>query len=239
MKKIELGTPTGTSDYIIEKRINKISRYINLVDKTILDFGCGDGKYSNYLHNLGNKVWGIEIEKKRLNKAKLFKNKKLDFKIYEGGKIPFKKNSFDIVILNEVLEHVKDENMTLIEIKRVLKKDGIIILYVPNRNFPLEGHGMDLFGLKVNFPIPFLPWLPFWTHKYFFRARTYSKLRIKMILEKNGYNILGIEYLFPPLDQISIAPFREGIRNVFDKLENSFLKIFGMSILIIGEIKNE
>lgn len=56
------------------------------------------------------------------------KTKKCD--IQKG--LPFKSDFFDLVIATEILEHVFDTDALLSEIRRVLKKDGILIMNVPN-----------------------------------------------------------------------------------------------------------
>ena len=74
--------------------------------------------------------------------------------------LPFADNFFDIVFLNEVLEHVEDDKRTISESIRVLKVGGKIIIFAPNRLFPFETHGIFI-GKKYIFDnFPFLNWLP-------------------------------------------------------------------------------
>ncbi len=65
---------------------------------------------------------------------------KVKFKIVRDVNLPFKENTFDLVISNHVIEHVKYQEKHLSEIKRVLKKEGICYLATPNRLFPWETH---------------------------------------------------------------------------------------------------
>jgi len=235
--KIELGISTGSSNYIIQKRINKIEKYLSLNNKVILDLGCGNGNYSNYLASKSKFVIGIDVEKNRLNLAKKsFDKHNLNFYLFDGNKIPFESSFFDLIFMNEVLEHVNDESSILREIWRVLKKDGYLAIYVPNRKFPLEGHGMRIFNKKFNFPIPLLPWLPLYFHKFFFRARTYSKNKLLFLLKSNNLDVEFIDYLYPPLDNINIL-FKKDLLILFNKLENSPFRSFGMSILMLGRKK--
>lgn len=82
-------------------------------------------------------------------------------------KFPFKNNSFDKVILTEVLEHLNDENIALSEIRRVLKAGGKLIISVPKRRW------FNIFS-----PISWIQ------HK-----REYSEKRISGVLSENGFRI--------------------------------------------------
>lgn len=104
--------------------------------KKILELGCGEGMFGSYLRDkLGAEVCGIEIEKKFATKAK----KNLD-KVYIGDAETIIKNlpakSFDVIVANDVLEHMVDPYSVLKEAKRILKKDGVVVSSIPNmRNF--------------------------------------------------------------------------------------------------------
>lgn len=90
----------------------------------ILDFGSGDGFFAKILFNdTSLNISGIDIDEKILDKAKkesLYKQ----LKIYDGTKLPFENNTFDLVISNSVLEHVENLPQTLQELSRVLKTGG-------------------------------------------------------------------------------------------------------------------
>ena len=110
----------GTLFYTISPYIKKDSR--------ILDIGCATGGFLQYLKVLGfNNLYGIEPIKSYVNNA-IFEN------VYEGDvySIPSDDNSFDIVILDQVLEHLSDLKLAMKEIKRVLDKGGICYIGVPD-----------------------------------------------------------------------------------------------------------
>ncbi|EKD87570.1 MAG: ubiquinone/menaquinone biosynthesis methylase-like protein [uncultured bacterium] len=71
-------------------------------------------------------------------------------KKYDGIKIPYPSNTFDIVTSIEVIEHVNKPLRMLEEIHRVLKKDGILHITTANKWWPIEPH----------FKLPFLSYLP-------------------------------------------------------------------------------
>lgn len=92
----------------------------------ILDLGCGTGNGINLqsLHNRNQNttfdVVGLDISNTNVNKS-------LDLVIYDGIRIPFTNNSFDLIYCNQVLEHVRYPDEVIREISRILKPDGIFI----------------------------------------------------------------------------------------------------------------
>jgi ubiquinone/menaquinone biosynthesis C-methylase UbiE len=100
-------------------------------NKKILDACCGTGRYSIKLAKKGAIVTGIDFSKNMLNIAKNKAKKQdldINFKIGNVLNLPFKNNSFDIVICALALSHVKNLKKALFELNRVLKKNGILII---------------------------------------------------------------------------------------------------------------
>jgi len=105
-------------------------------NKTVLDLGGRDGTLTRYFCN-NNKVIIGDIDEKALSQAK----EKYDLEtriINLNETLPFPDNSFDCIVMAEVLEHLPYPMITLEEIKRVLKKDGHFI-----GNLPLAYHLKD------------------------------------------------------------------------------------------------
>ncbi len=105
----------------------------------ILDVGCATGDYCVELKKLGFNATGIDINEKYVEKSV---EKGIECYLMSADDLQFPDNSFDTIILCEVLEHVKDPHNVLKEAKRVAKKN--IIITVPN-NTELEELGR--FGL--------------------------------------------------------------------------------------------
>ncbi|MEX1014588.1 MAG: class I SAM-dependent methyltransferase [Candidatus Paceibacterota bacterium] len=100
----------------------------------ILDIGCGNGEICRYFMN-ANKVAGVDIEDKRRP------GREFTFKLVDSAKLPFNNDEFDIVISNHTIEHIPEQGEHLDEIKRVLKRGGIVYLATPNKSSPImEGH---------------------------------------------------------------------------------------------------
>ncbi len=105
-----------------------------LSPSSILDAGCGEGFSLNKIieNKIGKNVEGIEYSKEAIALGKnLFPN----IKIKQGSiyNLPYKDNSFDLVVCTEVLEHLENPNRAVSEIVRVSKK--YLALSVPNEPF--------------------------------------------------------------------------------------------------------
>lgn len=112
-------------------------------DKRVLDVACGSGYGSNYLAKEGaKKVIGLDCSAEAIDYAKdKFSYKNLEFLVGDAHNLPFKDKSFDVVVGFEMIEHLNDTKRFLSEVKRVIKKGGIILLSTPNEeNYPEGNH---------------------------------------------------------------------------------------------------
>jgi methionine biosynthesis protein MetW len=96
----------------------------------ILDLGCGDGNVSQLYLQKG-KVTGVDISETALKISQKRGIKTVNHNLNELP-LPFRKESFDVIILTDVLEHLFDPYKMIIECKRIVKKNGKIIITVPN-----------------------------------------------------------------------------------------------------------
>lgn len=100
-------------------------------DKKILDYGGGEsGEFIKTLPRLKIKPTIVDIGAKR--ETKEYPEWKL-VKITPTQKLPFKNNSFNVVTMLEVLEHVPSERKAISEVFRTLKPKGILIITSPHR----------------------------------------------------------------------------------------------------------
>jgi len=98
-------------------------------NKKVLDLGCRDGQLTRHFIQ-SNLITGCDIDLRALNYAKKeygIKTKQVDL----NSKLTFASNSFDVIVMGEVLEHLPYWNITLKEVKRILKKDGLLIGSIP------------------------------------------------------------------------------------------------------------
>jgi ubiquinone/menaquinone biosynthesis C-methylase UbiE len=96
----------------------------------ILDIGCGRG---NFLKKFPNS-FGIDINKKDLRYAKKFGQR---ICLANASHLPFKDKTFDILHLKFIVEHLKNVKKAFIELKRISRKDCIIIIITTNLLNPL------------------------------------------------------------------------------------------------------
>jgi SAM-dependent methyltransferase len=114
-------------------------------DLTILDVGCGTGAMSRKLT-----PWGSVVSADFSPLALSFSRKRnLDLLCASDAmRLPFKENSFDLVVAMDILEHVKDDSAALREIYRVLKPGGRIIATVPAYQSLWSGHDVALMHFR-------------------------------------------------------------------------------------------
>jgi len=114
--------------------------------KTILDIGTGTGDFAIVAAKYTNaKIIGIDLSKKMIDvgKKKVLEKKlntRITFKIADAEKLPFKKNSFDVITSGFVVRNFENMQKGLSEIYRVLNQKGIILILEPSNpsKFPLK-----------------------------------------------------------------------------------------------------
>lgn len=116
------------------QRYEAILQYVK--DKVVVDAASGEGYGSQILAQLASKVYGVDISKEAVEAARKKYNKE-NLSFIEGSitKLPFDNESIDVIVSFETIEHI-DKSMQIAfmkEIKRVLKKDGILIMSTPNK----------------------------------------------------------------------------------------------------------
>lgn len=120
-----------------EDRRNKqiLSTIENNVQKSsslkILDLGCGDGSFTSKIKKLNQEkieIYGVDIQIKAGIKDKEIKSIRADL----DYPLPFKRNIFDIITANQVIEHLNYPINFLKEMKRIIKPNGTIVLSTEN-----------------------------------------------------------------------------------------------------------
>jgi len=105
---------------------------IKKTDK-VLYIGFGRGDLLNYIQDKTNFAYGIDVSKGNIEIAKKLLNKNVKLSIQDvNNKTNFPDNYFDIIVLTDVIEHLVDRYSIIKELKRILKKDGLIFIGTPN-----------------------------------------------------------------------------------------------------------
>jgi len=119
--------------------IKFIDKYSNKCRGKLVDIGCGNKPYLRYF-SLIDEYIGVDIDN---NEADIVAN---------AESLPIKSNSIDIVLCNQLIEHVSEPTKIIVEINRILKEEGILILTAPQMG-RLHGEPNDYYrytkwGLK-------------------------------------------------------------------------------------------
>lgn len=127
------------SEWMYPSRFNAFSDIINRIPiqttkNIILDIGCGDGQFLYLCKQKGYDISGVEYDKNLSSYA----NHKLNNCVLSGAysKSMFPENTFDVVSLIQVLEHIPDPKYVIEIIRYHLKPDGIVIIEVPSVRAP-------------------------------------------------------------------------------------------------------
>jgi 2-polyprenyl-3-methyl-5-hydroxy-6-metoxy-1,4-benzoquinol methylase len=130
LDKYNFSTEKGFNPVLLKLRYDDFKKYFK--GDSCLEFGCADGEGTKILLRYFDKVVAVDGSEKLINKAKnKIKNKKAVFicSLFEKFKINEK---FDVIVLAHILEHVENPVQVLKSAKEFLKKDGIMIIDVPN-----------------------------------------------------------------------------------------------------------
>jgi 2-polyprenyl-3-methyl-5-hydroxy-6-metoxy-1,4-benzoquinol methylase len=102
---------------------------------SLLDVGCGGGGFLSFMSELGWSVCGVDPDPVAVENAV---RRGLDARIGLLEADTFESESFDAVTLNHVIEHVPDPKAVLSECRRIVKRDGQIVVVTPNADSRLH-----------------------------------------------------------------------------------------------------
>lgn len=149
----------------------------------VFENGCGIGMYLSRLAQNARQSVGLDIELERVITAHQITDQVL---CGVGERLPFPDNAFDLILSHEVLEHVQDDRQSVEEMVRVLQPGGRAVIFVPNRGYPFETHGIYWRGAYHFGNAPLVNYLP-------------TKLRDRLAPHVRVYTRASLERLFAGL----------------------------------------
>jgi ubiquinone/menaquinone biosynthesis C-methylase UbiE len=228
-----LGEPSYVWRSGQERRLSLVRARIRLEDRKILDVGCGVGTYVRRLRDLTYCVYGVDVSTERLrNGGKTVPN----LIAAAGEQLPFRPDCFDVVLLNEVIEHVRDDRATLEECLRVLSPGGHLVIFAPNRLYPFETHGVYLGKRYVFGNIPLVNYLPnLLRNRLVPHARAYRTKQLRQLVNGLGAHPLVHTFVYPGFDNLAArsGPAARVLRAALYRAEHTTARCLGLSHFLI------
>jgi len=165
---------------IFHNQINKIHQYLK--NGSILDIGCSNGEFLALARESGYEVHGVELNE---STASIAINNGISVSVSTLEHAHFPSNTFDIVRLGDILEHVTDAKGFITEVHRVLKPGGITLINTPNHDafFPKATYFLfKKFGIPWSHPTP--------PH----HLNQFSPTSISLLLDQQNFNIKEMYY---------------------------------------------
>jgi SAM-dependent methyltransferase len=122
----------------------------DLVGLTILDVGSSTGYISDELTRAGARVIGVDIDVPGLAQAVARFGDRVTYVCGDGSSLPFADDAFDVIILNQIYQHVVDPAALMAELRRVLRVGGVAYFGFTNKVILIEPH----------YRLPFLSLIP-------------------------------------------------------------------------------
>lgn len=238
-KRAIRGHPSQVWTPGLERRLARMREQVSLEGKRILDAGCGVGAFVRRLGEFSSRVYGFDVERESVLRGV---EEVPGLMLAVAEHLPYKDGAFDVVLMHEVLEHVDDDLDSLREMHRVLAPGGRLVVFCPNRLYPFETHGIFIGKRYVFGNIPFVNYLPdFLRNRLVPHARVYTRGRLRRIYRKAGFKAELHSFVYPGFDHIAVRHKLLGrvLRWILYPLENTSLRIFGLSHFVVLRRKHE
>ncbi|MFP3896185.1 MAG: methyltransferase domain-containing protein [Anaerolineales bacterium] len=218
-----------------ERRLELVLRYVDLNGARILDAGCGLGLYMLRFRDFTEHVYGVDVDPEKVREARKVL---AHVECASAECLPFATDSFDVVFSHEVLEHVENDTEAVREAYRVLRPGGRLVIFVPNRWYPFETHGVYWQGQYHFGNIPLVNYLPTaWRDHLCPHVRAYTGRDVRALLEESPGRVVAHRRVFAGYDNIAArSPLLGSIlRRVSYFLERTPLQVLGLSHFIVFE----
>ncbi len=236
-KAIRLGHPSYVWRFGQDRRLDLFRQYVPLEGARVLDIGCGVGAYLAKFRALTAETFGVDVDADKLQQARSQKGlATLALAVSEW--LPFPDDTFDAVLLHEVLEHVVDDRKTVREAHRVVKPGGSVVVFAPNRLYPFETHGAYLNGRYVFGNIPLIGYLPdSLRSKFAPHVRAYRSDGLRVLFADLRGHFVQHTQIYPGYDKIARRSrlLARILRRITYFLESTPLRAFGLSHFVVWE----
>ena len=217
------------------RRLGMIQQWIDLTNAVIFDNGCGLGTYLDAFAPFSPHRFGLELELDRARKALAVAPGIVQAM---GETLPFASNRFDCVFSNEVIEHVEDDQKAAAEMVRVTKPNGRILIFCPNRWYPVEQHGIYWRGRYKFGNIPLVNYLPNpLRNRLAPHVRTYTKRGLLALFRHLPVSVVHHGRIFGGYDNIEQRwpGFGRFVKSSLYAAEKTPLAMLGISHLLVLE----
>jgi len=234
-KAITLGHPSYVWRFGQDRRLDLIRHYAPLDGKRILDVGCGLGAYVRKMRAFSDDVYGVDIDADKVAQADAELG---NIRQAPAEKLPFPDNFFDVVLLHEVLEHVVDDCRAVHEAYRVTCVGGRLVIFVPNRLYPFETHGIYWRGVYHFGNVPLVNYLPDALRAHLCpHVRVYTNTGLQHLLDGLPHRTVVHTQIYPGYDNLAYdqPQMARLLRGVTYALERTPLRVFGLSHLMVVE----
>lgn len=235
VKAIHLGHPSYVWRFGQDRRFELIRRYAEIEQQRVLDVGCGLGMYVSKLAEAGGDAYGVDVDPDKVAQAS---QRLPNIYLSPAETLPFPDNHFRTVLMHEVLEHVTDDRQAVREAYRVTAPGGRIVVFVPNRLYAFETHGIFWRG-KYHFGnVPLVNYLPDrWRNRLCPHVRAYRSRELRNLFDGLDYRIVIHTQIYPGYDNVAYRrpAIARVLRLVTYGLEQTPLRAFGLSHLLVAE----
>jgi SAM-dependent methyltransferase len=209
----------------------------HLASARVLENGCGIGVYIEKLRAFTPAVFGLEYDFERAAEA----GRRLAPALVvcaAGEHLPYPDHAFDVILSNEVIEHVQDDRAVISEMVRALRPGGRLVLFCPNRWYPVETHGIYWRGRYHFGNIPLVNYLPDpLRNRLAPHVRAYTAHGLRRLFAGLPVHILTHMRIFGGYDNLMVrfGPVGRIIRAVLQAAEKTPLNLLGLSHFLVAK----
>jgi len=204
-----------------------LEKHVDLAQCDLLDIGTGSGHIVQLISKKCKTATSVNLNDERIVKEGY------TFIVVDDVYLPFDNESFDVVISNQVIEHIPVQDIHINEIYRVLKKGGIAYIATPSKYTLIEPH----------FKLPFLSWLPRSLSNFYVKLFNHKKWDIypltlgklmKMVMPKFEIEDMSLKIIKHPKDyQLDMFPLLQPLLKILPVFILRLLHPFLPSFIVI------